>query len=53
MFEIEATFLVPTFVLFLALPSRIIPPPPLHRESGLGDTTFIDGECKQVLSGCS
>lgn len=28
MFEIEATFLVPTFVLFLALPSPIPLPPP-------------------------
>lgn len=48
-FEIEATFVVPTVFLFLTLPS----PTPFHKESGLGDTTFIDGECKQVLSGCS
>lgn len=31
-------------VLFLAPPFSH----PLHMESGLGDMTFIDGECKQV-----
>lgn len=42
--ETEATFLVPTFVLFLAASH----PRPLPMESGLGNIAFIDGEYKQA-----
>ena len=42
--ETEVPFQVPTVCLI----SCTTFPPPLHMESGLGDMTFIDGECKQV-----